>query len=354
MWILVGDKAGDNAQIDIVRERLDGPVEYRRLTFLARYQQGKPWFRASLDHVDPARSDALEPPWPDLVITIGRRPAMAALWIKQRSGGATRVVLFGRPKRWLDRFDLVVAPTQYAVPPAANVLHITLPLMRVEPDRLAAAAGAWQDRLSALPRPLIGVLVGGATFPYRLDARTAREILSAAGGYAGPHGSLYVSTSRRTPPAAADALAAHLPAGSHLYRWGTDAGDNPYPALLAHADGFVVTGDSISMLTEVARVGRPLAVFPLPRDDGLRARAAAAAARLTAAAPELAGNRLLERLGIRLFPRDLARIHEWLFSHGMAVAAGTPLPRAATGPVATDDDLEAVLARIAALRGDAR
>ena len=43
-----------------------------------RYVDGKPWVRPSLHHIDLARSDALEPPWPDLIITVGRRPSMAA------------------------------------------------------------------------------------------------------------------------------------------------------------------------------------------------------------------------------------------------------------------------------------
>ena len=33
IWIVVGDKAGDNAQVEAVIERLPWPVEYRRLQF---------------------------------------------------------------------------------------------------------------------------------------------------------------------------------------------------------------------------------------------------------------------------------------------------------------------------------
>ena len=99
IWVVVGDKAGDNAQIEAVIERLPWRVEYRRLHFKKAFQKGKPPFFASLYHVDKPHSDALAPPWPDIVITIGRRPAMAALWIRRQSGNRTRIVLFGRPKR---------------------------------------------------------------------------------------------------------------------------------------------------------------------------------------------------------------------------------------------------------------
>ena len=136
VWIVVSDKAGDNAQVDAVVDRLPWPVEYRRLTFKRPFRKGKPPFFASLYHVDMTQSDALTPPWPDLAITIGRRPAMAAMWIRRQSHDRTRIVLFGRPKRALDHFALVVVSAQFQVPDAPNVVAVTLPLMRVDRERL--------------------------------------------------------------------------------------------------------------------------------------------------------------------------------------------------------------------------
>ncbi|MEZ5559127.1 MAG: ELM1/GtrOC1 family putative glycosyltransferase [Pseudomonadales bacterium] len=354
VWLVIGDKAGDNAQLEVVRERLGWQVDYRRLTFLPRYVKGKPLFRASLRHVDLERSDPLRAPWPDIVFTIGRRPSMVALWIKAQSGGRTRVVLFGRPKRWLERFDLIVTPAQYAVPPAANVLNITLPLMRPDPQRLHEAHSAWQQRLARLPRPLIAVLVGGSTNPFRLDAVVARDLVAQASAYADA-GTLYVTTSRRTPAEAAAALEECLPERAVLYRWGDPAEDNPYYALLAHADGFVVTGDSISMLTEVARLGRPLAVYALPQSQAAGKYLVRAGMWLTRAAPRLASHPLLERLGLLFFPRELTRIHDWLYEHGMAVPAGQPLRLGSAGSAgkAVHDELDDVVARIEALQRDA-
>ena len=96
--------------------------------FQARYVLGKPRFRTSLYHVDQARSAPLEPPWPDLILTVGRRPSMAALWVKEQARGRAALVVVGRPKRWLDRFDLVIAPPQFQLPRRANVLRLDLPL----------------------------------------------------------------------------------------------------------------------------------------------------------------------------------------------------------------------------------
>jgi uncharacterized protein len=342
VWIVLSDKAGDNAQIDAVVERLPWPVEYRRLYFKRPFVKGKPPFLASLYHVDKARSDKLTPPWPDAVVTIGRRPAMAALWIRQQSGDRTRIVLFGRPKRRLRHFALVVVSAQFQVTEAPNVLSVSLPLMRIDEERLNREAAEWKSRFDALARPIIALLVGGATRPYAFDAADATELVRRSRAYCGDSGSLYVSTSRRTPAAAVAALRASLTARDHLYEWGAAA--NPYHGLLAHADGFVVTGDSMSMITEVARLNRPLAIYALRHSNAssfLQRRLPSWIARI----PGYVKYELLPRFGFTAYPRDLTQIHRWLYDAGIAVPAGEPF---AGGGGAARDDLDQVVDAIVA------
>src|SRR5688572_10832978 len=70
-WLILGDKAGDNAQVRIIADALGWPFVVKDLVFRAPYVIGKPRFRASLYHVDRGRSASLEPPWPDLILTVG-------------------------------------------------------------------------------------------------------------------------------------------------------------------------------------------------------------------------------------------------------------------------------------------
>jgi uncharacterized protein len=303
-------------------------VETRQLVFKPRYRKGKPFFNASLRHVDRAASSPLAEPWPDLVITIGRRPAMAALWIRKQSGGRTRIVIIGRPKRNLDDFDLVIASAQYRLPDAPNVERIGLPLMRADPARIDAAVREWTPTLAALPRPLVVLLVGGATKPYRLDTATVPALLDAARRYAGDRGTIYVSTSRRTAPAVVEALRRQLPTNGRMYAVDSGAA-NPYLALLGAGDVFVITGDSMSMLTETARLGRRIAIFPLPLDP------------LWGTLARFRG--VLQWLRLVGFERDLGAFHQWLYAHNRAVPVGqTP---AGSAPEA-EDALERVAERI--------
>jgi mitochondrial fission protein ELM1 len=318
VWLLLGEKPGDNAQVQVLADALGWPFETRRLLMRPEWLLGKPGVRASLEYFDQERSDPLEAPWPDLVITIGRRLSMAALWIQEASRGASRIVLLGKPRRGLARFDLVVASAQYRVPARANVLTIALPLMRVDTEAVAAATEAWRARLAGLPRPLTALLVGGPTKAVRFDEEVTRDLaLRARAAAAG--GSLYVCTSRRTPASLIEVLASALPDAA-TYRWRAEDPENPYRALLGLADRFAVTSDSITMAIEVARLGRPLAIHALP-----------------------ARHRALRTL---TRSRDLEAVARLLVARGHAVWLGEPWPQAPTPP---GDELARVVERVRAL-----
>ena len=351
-WLILGDKAGDNAQVRIIADALGWPYQVKELVFQAPYVLGKPRFRTSVYHVDHARSAPLEAPWPDLILTVGRRPSMAALWVKEQTRGDATLVVVGRPKRWLDRFDLVIAPPQFQLPRRANVLRLDLPLMRVDEGAIGAASEAWRKRFGDLPRPLTALLVGGPTKPYRFDQAVARQLMEHARRAAeADGGSLYVSTSRRTPPAVVEALAGDLPAGACLYRW-HDSGANPYHALLGLADRFIVTGDSISMMVEVARLGKPLAIFALPEERRALRWRGTLGRRLAALEDGAAGLVLgplsdaLHRLRIAKYPRDLSEIHRRLYARGLAVPLGQRFEPPQTRP---SDDLARAVERVRAL-----
>ena len=256
---------------------------------------------------------------------------MAAMWIKQQSGGRTKVVIVGRPRRMLRDFDLVLATPQYRLPSRPNVLRLDLPLMRVDPAKVAAGAAAWRQRLSGLARPLTAVLVGGPTKPFVFDAAVARDFLRSLRRTTGGSGGLFVTTSRRTPPDVVEALAADLPPGGEIFRWRADAPDNPYHGLLGLADRFVVTGDSVSMLVEVARLGKPLAIFPLPVSSGLWPRLRKRLADVFQPGAGDGRGGLLTTLGNAAYDtgligysREFEAVHDRLVEGGFAVILGQP------------------------------
>jgi hypothetical protein len=194
--------------------------------------------------------------------------------------------------------------------------------------------------------------VGGPTSPFVFDGSVLHRLVAEARGVVSQGGTPYFTTSRRTPPAFVDALRRELPHGTPLFHWAPDAGENPYRALLALADGFVVTGDSISMQVEVIRARKPLAILPLPPGGPLgRFDYARRALSRWLFDPRAAGlrralARALFRIGLASQTRDFPAFHRMLVARGLAVFAGGPL-RAPTGAV--PDDLERAAARVRAL-----
>lgn len=357
VWLILADKSGDNAQALAVAEALPWPFEVRSMAVQERYAQGKPNVEASLAHLDAARSDGLQPPWPDLVITIGRRMSNVALWIKQQSGGATQIALLGAPKGLARHFDLTVVSDQYRYSPRANMLRIRYPLQRIDRAQIAAEAEAWRPEIAALPRPLTAVMVGGLTKEVKFDAGIAEAFGGAlARTVRESGGSLMVTTSRRTPPDVVAALKRSLPADARLHQWQAAGGRNPYRALLGLADRFVVTSDSLSMQMEIARLGRPLAIYRLPPGSFLAAGA------LSQLADGILGSRLfdsatlrrsearvgavLDWLGSLRHHRDILAVPRQLIEDGHAVWFGQPFP---LDPPPPPDELPEVVARLTAL-----
>ena len=81
----------------------------------------------------------------------------------------------------------------------------------VTPQRLAAEADRWAPRFVGLPRPWTAVIVGGNSGPYTLGRKAARRLAAEASEFAaGRGGSLLVTTSARTAPAAMQELMRRL------------------------------------------------------------------------------------------------------------------------------------------------
>ena len=336
LWLVIGDKAGDNAQLLVIAEALGLPYEVRRMVPRKEYIYGKPPFKASLYHLDMEKSDPLVPPWPDLVLTIGRRPAMAAQWIRKQSGGKTRVVLMGRPRKMLSEFALVILTGQFLMPKRDNILSLDLPLMRVDSAKIDKAVKNWQPSFQTMKQPVTALLIGGPTRPYCMDEAVISTLLQQLNKQV-VDGSLFISTSRRTPEAVVNYLRQHKPPNSTLYCWQPEDNNNPYFALLGLADNFVVTGDSLSMMVEIARLGKPLAIFPLPEQGGPLARSLRQA---TVMIRRFSGQLLGSFFG---YARDLGRTHRYLLKNGLASTLGQPF---VTPRRPMEDQLSQVVERI--------
>jgi len=265
VWVLTTELVGDNAQMLAIADAVGWPYEVKHLTFSGLNRFHFRFLGPSLHKVDPETASTLTPPWPDLILATARRCTPVAFWLREQSGGRAKIVFVGQ--MWADpqRFDLFVTTPQYHQPSGPNVYPLQLPMLFPNPDKVRSAATSWEPHLKHLPRPWIVVFVGGPTGPHVLNPSVARDLMDQSMALVERDGgSLLVSTSRRTPDAVCEILEQSMPKNGLFYRWTSDSRGNPFHALLGLGDRFVVTGDSMSMLVEAVRQGKPLAIFQLP------------------------------------------------------------------------------------------
>ena len=265
-WVVTPGHAGMESQALALAEDVGLPHIIKRVQPLPPWTWLPPgwwpWPGAALDDA----SDPIEPPWPDLLISCGRRAVPYALMVKRKSGGATTIVHIQNPQTRLSAFDLV-APPRHDHLHGANVVETEASLHRITPARLEAAAKVFAPQLAHLPRPLVAVLIGGSNACYQLTPKIIANLALQLRSLCLNQGvGLAVTPSRRT---GSDNIAALRKAldGLPAVVWDF-TGNNPYFGYLGLADAIIVTCDSVNMVTEACATGKPVHVVHL--DGGNR------------------------------------------------------------------------------------
>ncbi len=256
-WVLTGERTGDNNQVLALAEALERPFEVKRLDY-NRLHSLSVWLPPTVLTLTKSACEGLRPPWPDLLITIGRRSVPVARWIKRQNSGRTKLIHIGHPRVDPGLFDLVITTRQYPVPPGDNVVLLPVAMSRyVEPPPPTAEEIAWLD---TVPRPRTLIAIGGATKYWTLSADRIEQIVSEVV----PGATKIVVTSRRTEAALVERLRALALASPDIRL--VDDSLPRFALLLTEVDEIYVTGDSISMLSEAVLAGKPVALIPIDQD----------------------------------------------------------------------------------------
>ncbi|WP_020591138.1 mitochondrial fission ELM1 family protein [Kiloniella laminariae] len=199
--------------------------------------------------------------WPDITIACGRQAAIFNALVRRKSHGKTFVIQVQDPKISPRHYDLVITP-EHDTLRGGNVLLTTGGINRVTAIRLKDAAADLSPTISALPGPRVAVLVGGKSKAYHLTETIMQNLAKQLHKLQQDSGcSFLVTTSRRTGKKHEAQLKQALVDLPGFFWDGT--GDNPYFGFLGSADAFIVTSDSVNMVTEAASTGKPVYVVDL-------------------------------------------------------------------------------------------
>jgi hypothetical protein len=198
----------------------------------------------------------LNPPWPDLVITSGRKAIAASRYIKKKSKGKSYTVHIQDPKCNPKDFDLVAAPFHDRLR-GKNVLVTDGAPNRITEEKLEQAKTEFGPFIN-LPEPRIAVLIGGNSRTHKMTSDITKELVRRLKTL---NGGLMITTSRRTGEENTQILKEGL-GSENIYFWDGQA-PNPYHGMLAWADFVLVTEDSVSMISDACTTGKPVYTIKL-------------------------------------------------------------------------------------------
>ncbi|KAL8029606.1 hypothetical protein ABFX02_14G235700 [Erythranthe guttata] len=226
--------------------------------------------------------ETFEKDGPVLVVASGRDTISIASSIKRLASENVFVVQIQHPRSHLDRFDMVITPqhdyyplTPHAQeqvprflrkwitpqePPNEHVVLTVGALHQVDSAALRSAANAWHDEFAPLPKPLLVVNIGGPTRYCRYSTDLAKQLSASLHNVLTSCGSVRISFSRRTPEKISNMIIKELGTHPKIYIWDGEE-PNPHMGHLAWADAFIVTADSVSMLSEACSTGKPVYVI---------------------------------------------------------------------------------------------
>ncbi|CAM8916650.1 unnamed protein product [Rhodiola kirilowii] len=226
--------------------------------------------------------DTYEKEGPILVVASGRDTISIASSVRRLAFEKVFLVQIQHPRSRLDRFDLVIAPrhdyyplslqAQAQVPrfirrwitprepPGKNVVLTIGALHHVDSTTLRSAAISWNEEFSPLPKPLVVVNIGGPTRNCKYGLDLARQLATHLQSILASCGSIRITFSARTPEKVSKFLSKELGNEPKVYIWNGE-GPNPHMGHLAWADAFIITADSVSMLSEACSTGKPVYVM---------------------------------------------------------------------------------------------
>lgn len=266
IWILLDNRMGSRHQAEGIAHYLDiskfeiinKEITYTRLAGLPNIIRGRTLIGLTKD----CKKNLL-PPYPDIVLSSSRRTAPVARFIKNKNPETKLIQLLHIGRFGIKDFTYIFAPEHDSYKYKAPNLKYTIGSPHaITKEKLAEAKQTWQKEFAHLPHPITALIIGGAIKKTPFSKENATELAKTVQTIKNnDHGSLLITTSRRTGKIAEDIITGTLKdIPQYTYLWG-NTGDNPYLGFLACSDNLVVTGDSVSMCCEATAACKPLQIF---------------------------------------------------------------------------------------------
>ncbi len=255
---IIDDRTGNRNQVFAILKELKLPYKILdvKYNWLAKFPNCILQVFGGLMHIKDLKIEKIKAN-PTLILSCGRRTFPLASKLKYLFTGYPYFVhlMYPRFSLNLNKCNLIFTPCHDNIKKKDNIIN-TLG----SPAPLNILKNINNPYNS---KPITLLLIGGNHGKYILKSDTIRflinEILKK--NY---KGSVLISTSRRTPNKvikAIDSLAKNNPKIKNIFHPKKDYKKNPLKELIHFANELVVTGDSISMISELCQYKKPVRIF---------------------------------------------------------------------------------------------
>lgn len=265
IWILADNRPGTFSQSIALAEALKTDykvinLKYSIVANLPNHLLSESKYRISKKTRKKLESNYL----PKIIISAGRRSAPIALYLKNKSQGNSKIIQIMNPNLNLEKFDLVILPKhdEGDFSNYNNVILTTGALSKINDDIISKEKAKFSEDFKYIKKPIIALLVGGSSKKTKFDKNSMVKLATQASNIANNMSAkLIILNSRRTSAKLNDTMLSNLDCDFDFFDWHKFKDQNPYLAVLGYADFFIITGDSVSMISESCSTGKPTYIF---------------------------------------------------------------------------------------------
>jgi len=271
VWALLDGVSGHDSQVLGIVEVLGVKFNKKKITY--NETAARPNFLKldGLATIDKKKSDLITAPWPDIIVSCGRKAGTVAKAIKKEAAKEGKKT-FAAHILWPGSsfgFDLIACPEHDSIPfpfsKSRKLFKFLGSPNRISKEFLINEYIIWARTIGELPAPRIVVLIGGDSKRTEFNEHHAKYLCEQVVQLCAKFkAAVLVSTSRRTSEEVASYMESELKRRIGRYLHFHDFNKtkaNPFYAFLQLADIILVTGDSVSMCSESCSTGKPVYIF---------------------------------------------------------------------------------------------
>jgi uncharacterized protein len=237
---------------------------------------------------------------PKYIISAGRKTAPIALFLKRKYNFLSKIIQIMRPEISLKKFDFVIVPEhdEPKAPYPKNLILSIGALTKIERNNDQKIYEKFQVQFENFQKPIIALLIGGSTKKTQFLLKSAQELINQVLIIKkNMNATLIIVNSRRTDVKINNFIKKINEENLVFFDYNEIKESNPFGLIINVADFFIISGDSVSMISQCCSTGKSVFIF----DDG----------KISSKKHQKFHKILIERNYAKLFDRNFSELNDF-------------------------------------------